>query len=698
MIKPQIKDIIVKLDEFYDKHRDLNALDKQDIEDLNMVYDLVRYLAKSLFVSESFLQAINSGDLNYKHGEKAYLDGHFKELVSILKHLTWQANQVASGDYSQKVDFLGEFSIAFNQMITQLEEREVELKKQSLAINQTVDLLTSIIETNNRLVIVTDAADNSIIYSNKDVENQIATYQIGLNGMGNASFISKHSEKVLANNEVFTGIYLSSVDNHYYSISSHPIIWNNKKSVAHYISDVTNEALEKRYLSDYAYKDDLTGTYNRRYSTIKINEYLSNKEEFTLIAIDIDNLKYVNDNYGHVEGDKYLVDVVNTIYQNIKSSDYIFRVGGDEFVILLEDCSSQNAKAKMDIIYQKIKQSSQKYLMSISYGLVHVDETNEHSYKDLLHECDQKMYSFKEKHKFTPEQTNNFCLVSEKPTIQDIMINPIVNFELKHAYLDNSINDDLLQLRKAIANNEFIVYLQPQVELATSDVYGAEALIRKYDENFKISFPHEFIDKYERSGIISEIDIFVLEEACKYLNVYNDILPINFTISINFSRHTIVKDNIVDTLLHILAKYEVSPNQITLEITERSHIIDKEFLFSRAKLLCELGFKLSLDDFGTGYSNLETICAIDFTEIKFDKSLIARLLKAPKTKLILSRIIDSFVPENSNVYFIAEGIETTEQYKLLKEMGCQRGQGYYFGKPTPILEFYDKFIKKVSVI
>lgn len=259
----------------------------------------------------------------------------------------------------------------------------------------------------------------------------------------------------------------------------------------------------------------------------------------------------------------------------------------------------------------------------------------------------------------------------------------------------NDANNDRAQLKQKltaeIKNGTFTVLLQPKINLQTGKVSGAEALVRKLDPCGEIISPGMFIPLYEKQGIVQAVDYHVLETVCKTMEGWKAANIAFPTISTNFSRITIVDENFVENICKICRRYEVSPKMIDVEITERVSEIDLQVLIALVKRLHRLGFYVSLDDFGTAYSNLITLASIDFDTIKIDKSIVDHVVTNAKARIIVEHVIQ-IGKALDQTELVAEGIETDEQFQVLKQLHCDAGQGYYFSKPVSISEFCHRYL------
>lgn len=358
--------------------------------------DALAYLSDRVEELNEFSNNICKGNLDIPvPGRHNMLVGGLKEFHSVLRHLTWQTEQVARGDYKQRVSFLGEFSESFNIMVEQLEEREQKLEEKSKALAQSMELMISIMDAHKDWIIVTDQETNEVIYNNRSHETAANEFDTRFMRLNQSPVIKNHLRLTIENNERTSFVFQSIDDRLFYEICSYPLQWGERKALAHYISDVTKEETEKKKLSQIAYIDDLTGCYNRRYCMRSIDQMIMNKEIFSLVMIDMNDLKYVNDSFGHSDGDVYICDVVQVIKESVRECDIVSRIGGDEFVLVLKNCDEETTVLKMKEIFNEIVKIERKYCPSISYGIYYVDEKNEFSTEELLKFSDERMYEFK---------------------------------------------------------------------------------------------------------------------------------------------------------------------------------------------------------------------------------------------------------------------------------------------------------------
>lgn len=245
------------------------------------------------------------------------------------------------------------------------------------------------------------------------------------------------------------------------------------------------------------------------------------------------------------------------------------------------------------------------------------------------------------------------------------------------------------ELINSIKNNEFIIFLQPKFDTITEKIVGAEALIRKL-KGGKIIMPNEFIPQYEKTGIITKLDTYVLEEVCKLQKKWRKLnLPL-LSISINESRHHLKNKNHIQELQEIINRYDADANLIELEMTETTVIEDISVAKRAAESVKKLGFIVSMDDFGTGYSAFNILKDIEIDILKIDKEFFKNLENNKRAQIIIETIIN--MCKKLKIKTVAEGIETKEQVKFLKKIGCDIIQGYYFSKPLTIPDFENKYL------
>ena len=245
-------------------------------------------------------------------------------------------------------------------------------------------------------------------------------------------------------------------------------------------------------------------------------------------------------------------------------------------------------------------------------------------------------------------------------------------------------------IEQKIQENQFMIFLQGKFDINTEQIVGAEALIRKRENN-QIILPDEFIPEYERTGEIIKLDMYVLEEVCRLQSKWKkNNLPI-LPISINESRLHLKNPNHISKLKEIIQKYDANPNNIELEMTETTVLEDIKLAKHAAQNVHELGFKISMDDFGTGYSAFNVLKDIEIDILKIDKSFFKDLETNERAQIIIQTIVE--MCKKLKIKTVAEGIENSNQLQFLRKIQCDMVQGYYFSKPIPVVEFEAKYVK-----
>lgn len=370
---------------------------KSESEELADLQEAVFYLSSCLAEANEFLRHLRKGELDVPSPSRHnFLAGNLKELHSALKHLTWQANQVANGDYNQSVHFLGDFSTSFNQMIHQLAERESQLKIQSAMLTETVDMMKSVMDGLNEWIVATTVETGEVIYANRSARQFFSNVQADQEVCGSCLELLDHIKQYkLQNSENSVFEYRCDKRNRIFRIRSYTVRWSEKLAYAHFITDITSEQEYREQIEELAYADPLTELHNRRFFLDHLEELVGRQAEFSLCIIDLDGLKYANDNFGHAAGDAYLKAVAKQLLQNTRSTDMVCRIGGDEFAILLPNCRAQIVLDKMERVNQQLAEGAEQFPMSVSYGVIFVEAGTQSSCKALIDQADEKMYILK---------------------------------------------------------------------------------------------------------------------------------------------------------------------------------------------------------------------------------------------------------------------------------------------------------------
>jgi diguanylate cyclase (GGDEF)-like protein len=370
------------------------------------------FFGKMLTETRTLAKDISRGELDCPlPNADNELASSLKSLHATLKHLTWQAQQVAKGDYDQHVNFMGEFADAFNEMTQQLRERmdsiaeemdEIQRKTNDLARSN--NLFVTITSRMTEWIVMIDRETGEHLFANHSITNNLASdlfesqlYEILFD------YVKDMNDDDEPYMEEFS--LLSDFAVQWFNVILYPVKWYEHSAVAAVLTDVTGEKEQLQELENVAYKDMLTGAYNRHFGMKLLNEWISQKKHFIISFIDMDRLKYVNDVFGHAEGDKYILKVAELL-TNFSLFTNVVRLGGDEFMLLVEDFTLDEADRKLEMLRNELVSEEYtgdngaiSYKRSLSYGNVEVKPDNTTPSGDLLSTADEKMYEYKKAHK-----------------------------------------------------------------------------------------------------------------------------------------------------------------------------------------------------------------------------------------------------------------------------------------------------------
>ncbi len=421
-----------------------------------------------------------------------------------------------------------------------------------------------------------------------------------------------------------------------------------------------------------AYYDQLTGLSNRTYFTERLGQALAWARRhsdylFGVIFMDIDNFKVINDSLGYALGDQVLITMGKRLLENVREqdtisrSDAIARFGGDEFSIFLDDVTSERdaflvAERLKEVMSQPILIAGQEVFVNVSIGITMYSPAYVLP-EELLRDAEIAMYRAKELGK------------SQVVIYDNIMHNALVQ-RLK---LET-------ELRKGMNNDEFRLYYQPIMSIADGKVVGLEALLRWHSSERGYMEPAGFFSALHTSGLINQLDEWVLNYAAKDAVQLQQLFPLDppLYISVNISADLIHKPDLVETLDRILVKNKLNTGSLRLEITEKADLGRSREARDMFVALQQRGIRLSLDDFGIGYSTLSYLLTFPADSLKIDQSFIQALETNPESHKILETL--QALASHLDMKLVAEGIETQAQLEYLKDVNCDYGQGFLFSK------------------
>lgn len=435
--------------------------------------------------------------------------------------------------------------------------------------------------------------------------------------------------------------------------------------------DITQKKKNQQKIEFQAHNDFLTGLYNRMKceSDLKtiINEAIRDGVKGAVLFIDLDDFKHINDGLGHQYGDILLQQIAAGLQSIVGLRGRCYRMGGDEFVAIV----MPDMFLELERIANKVKEIFNKpwYLMETEYFCtmsmgIAVFPDDSKDVHEIIRMADIAMYESKKNGK------NGYSFYD------------VCNKQNSVRRLDIENN-----MRQAVATgiDEFVVFYQPVVDINTEECASCEALVRWDSKSLGFMGPGDFIPLAEYLGLITSIGDYVLEEACRQCRYWNEHGMPDFHINVNLSVVQLLQKDIVDTVAKVLKKTGVNPRNIVLEITESFAINDMDRVLNIINGIRELGPKIALDDFGTGYSSLNYIKQLPFDIIKVDKTFIDDITEDEYAQAFIKLIVELSATIGTKI--VVEGVEDKSQLDILRELGVDFIQGYYYGKPEPAYEF-----------
>lgn len=443
------------------------------------------------------------------------------------------------------------------------------------------------------------------------------------------------------------------------------------------ILDITERKNTEKNLNYIAYHDNLTGLFNREFLYDHLNDMLLKKHvsPFAIMFIDLDRFKIINDTMGHNMGDILLQEVTTRLKASLREKDIATRHGGDEFVVIIKDATVEMVEEIVTLFLSKMespfKLETVETYTTPSIGISMYPKDGEDSVT-LIKNADKAMYKVKEQGK------NGFQFYDS--SISDI----------------NTVNLNLEpDLRKALTNNEFMLFYQPQIDLNTNRILGVEVLLRWEHPIYGMIPPMDFIPLAEETGLIIPIGQWVLEHACIQAKAWQDggLLPIRIGVNVSVLQFREVE--FVQNVKHALQKSNLEPQYLDIEITE-SLMQNIQQSMTILKELKQMGVNISLDDFGTGWSSLSVIKNLPIDTLKIDWSFMYDIPKNENSMHIVKTMIE--MGHNLNIQVIAEGIEKREQIEFLRSNKCLIGQGFYYSHPIPANTFEEMLKEQKKVL
>ncbi len=440
--------------------------------------------------------------------------------------------------------------------------------------------------------------------------------------------------------------------------------------------NISERKKAEREIKFLAYHDVLTRLPNRKSFYIHLEDELVRSDAWTgadhrvkghkraLLFLDVDKFKHVNDTLGHDAGDELLKLIAVRLQYCLRKSDYVFRLGGDEFTIILVDLTDNTAVARVaEKIREEIAESccikGHELYVTVSIGIsIYPDDGDE--VETLVKNADMAMYAAKEK-------GQGYCFFTEEMNRK----------ALERMMLESS-------LRNALQCNQLVIHYQPLVS-EKHQIIGMEALLRWHHPELGLVNPSKFIPLAEETGAIIPIGKWVLHTACKQARKWHEMDHKGIYVAVNLSPRQFKEPDLVETVEQVLEDTGLSPDCLKLEVTESGIMENPEQAITTMKILRAKGIHFSIDDFGTGYSSLSYLKRFPIDTLKIDRSFVIECITNKDDQEIIKTIIS--MAQNLGIDTIAEGVENKEQLDFLVRHGCCMMQGYYFGRPMPADKF-----------
>jgi len=464
------------------------------------------------------------------------------------------------------------------------------------------------------------------------------------------------------------------------SISS---VRDEKGDVTNFVAvfhDISDMKLKDEQIEHQAYHDALTGLPNRVLAQDRLSVAVAHaKREGTkvvVLSLDLDNFKKINDSLGHSLGDTLIQEVAGRLKRQFRDADTVSRLGGDEFLILLEHVEDEReavdmAERVLSSFEEPFGVNGHEAQVTTSIGVTMYPDDGVDA-ETLMRNADMAMYQSKAKGK------NSYFLFTQE-----------VNARI-HRRLEMESD-----MRRALKEGEFTVYFQPKIDLKSGAVAGMEALVRWNKSDGSVVSPADFIPLAEETGLIVPLGEFVLEASCKAMQVFDGIGCSDITVSVNLSPIQFGQEDLVDMVVTNLERNGLSPDKLELEITESTLMTDIDLSVQKLNQLVAQGVSISIDDFGTGHSSLYYLKTLPIDVLKIDRSFIRDITTDTSDAQIVKTIV--LMAHSLGISTVAEGVEDADQLALLESFDCDLVQGFYHSKPVPLEGIIDYLKSKGAI-
>ncbi len=443
---------------------------------------------------------------------------------------------------------------------------------------------------------------------------------------------------------------------------------NRLEGYFYHLQDITAEVNQKEETQYRATHTPLTGLYNKQFLIEKTGQLLSENpdEQYYVVATDIKNFKLLNDLFGQETGDKVIIHIANTLNDHSLPNTLVGHLGADKFIQIVREADIEENISQFQKIFDPTS------------GLL-----KEHHYSIIVHAGIYKI------------SKNDFSIINMFDRAFIALSSVKNNYENRVAYYDENMRKAMVweqqiisELEEALNLGQFEVYLQPQTD-KDCNIKGAEALVRWNHPEKGLLPPNQFIKTFEKNGLISKLDLYMWDKAFQLLSKWKRIGKDDFYISVNLSPLDFYYLNVYDSFMELVKKYDVSPKNIHIEITETIMLSDLHLKLPIIERLHLAGFVFVMDDFGSGYSSLNILKDLPVDILKIDMGFLYHAKDVSKSKIIIRQLSD--LAKKLGLSVATEGLETKNQLDFLIEAGCDSYQGYYFTIPIPVKDFEEKY-------
>jgi diguanylate cyclase (GGDEF)-like protein len=486
----------------------------------------------------------------------------------------------------------------------------------------------------------------------------------------------RHKIEVFLTNNELQHFQYSTDELRTYEIRLIPEINKTNSNVICLIRDISDLIKSQNKLQYMVSHDNLTGLPNRTnyYETLNatIEDCAKNKYLCGIIFFDLDRFKSINDSLGHRIGDELLIAISRRLKNNLKENEFIARISGDEFIILVQKATDESEiieTAKRILSMFKFSFELEDHIIEVksSFGISMFPKSSVDP--DILTQyADTAMYQAKEL------GGNQIALFNERQNSQVKR-----NFQIDQ------------NLRRAISKEELFLVYQPQFDVKTKCIVGLEALIRWKLSNGKYISPQYFIPIAELTGYINELGLWVINTVCSQISEWKKSYISFKKVAINLSRSQLIDPDLVSSILSIMKFHGIHSSEIVFEITEESIIKNKTLALKNLNCLSDVGISIAIDDFGSGYSSFVDLKKFPIKELKIDKSIIDDIGEEVSNDAIIRAIIA--LGNELGLQIVAEGVETQAQFDFLERNNCHIVQGYFLGEPESFT-YTEKMLKQ----